>query len=1571
VNQYLNTQPSGIYEPIKAPASISVDLAQSDSMFDMTLSGANTMTLQIFTELDKNVRTVPVAYMRVEPATTSVQPPEFYLVLSNPQLVDPTAGYIWVFATQPSLTDNTNFYSGLQTYQIFTTRGNLQAPTLTGPPIATSGQALPPTGGPVNGGAGYEPPPGGPYPGNTFGFLGHSYGYGPNGVGPATAGVDPSFWDGPSVYQTYARTISSLNDNASSVINSTFVNTTFYNADYDAADVSAPDYLPPRVLTVTPPYSPTLTWDISKINTVWSMYRPILDPNESSPGFIWASCIGFTSDNYDGTSAVTFNTTDPDPVNANKVVDVLNSFLWRETGISLRARFNDNLAFAAEFLTPEDGTFQFNYGQFDAYAYSNVQQNLVSNLTPSVVSYQSFGAAEQFQVSYDMWFDTVTEGNLVYLRLNMRIGNLSYVNYAYTPEDGGGRVLNVSYPTEGMSNLQHEFGIDFKYVDPLTRRLLGISRASKLAFRLPVPYEYVNGDFSAIGQATGNQLVQIQFPDPMNFSGNAMNVYLAAVNTVTNTNQGDPTRPAVPVLTKNDLGILGSPTGGRAFNVSVYQSQSEIPTEAIPLSGVTYQSFGGTAMNPTPLNVDPVYNWSVIKDEFQNYQETNVQGYMNAIRSAQPTSNISPTGYITICPQNVPVIYPVGAQQPVLTITDTTVPNFNALTVPSSYYGGNLSLERMSFVYWPWSNDLAMTYYMDGGVQKSIPLNNFSQTSLPTGPQNLTNATFVVVTVSQSADSTNASSIVQVPGTTNGVLTTSAQDVRVVDLTNGNVFTATQSNAFLNGPTFSPKSAFNGIRFLRSDASGLNALNGHYFVFTSEGIYTTAYAQNTTEMINNLDFSQLFFVPLFSTNGISAFRNSLSTTNATCISLATVDELTGTKDVLFVCLANGPLNSPAAPFTFVSIWFNNGVLTYSTFVVPLAVTDATVVNNNLVLAFSGSSSAIQVSNSAQFVWTTTRKNSFIPTDPSVVISTLTRVPLPGFSYTNPSQNNIQAILFDMQQEVYNQMINSLPVLEVVSGTFANVQDSRIPYRSSTWATVFDVTFTLGQLAPGGPLDNEDGVYIIYAINEPGVINPGPLGPTGGSLFAGAVFDTVSRGLLNMPNPNKNGYNLIEDWTGSNTRGQLEALEYGESELTDNYPNFFRAMYLSVTFPSGNANSQTSNATYTNTFKEINRGSATLFSNMVVNSMPEVDAQVHISDLAYSAETNVLVVIPRGSYGSTPLQVAEVINPNQPLTFIDNFLAPSYSTSGFVIWNKYESRFLSVGYGSFEGQEDTTAPVYGLIVASMNTSPPVAPATALTNSKWTSVGWTNAGSPKTFLSTQILKESSNFIPGALGVSPTCEVIAGSSDNVTSLWYRIYGSDQWQQAAFQQPGVITALKFVGFGWYIATWDASIVLPDSNIFGLSSLWFASSNMTAVAYVDAWSSADKSFKINSIDFAMSGLGGECPQGFEPATDNPDVCYKMCPPAYQAYGSVCAMACPPTFATNSLPSVCIPQRYTPNRTNPVRKNARNQLQADVQTTNFNANVGPPSNTSSALKWAVAVPLTAGLAAAVGLALRR
>lgn len=132
--------------------------------------------------------------------------------------------------------------------------------------------------------------------------------------------------------------------------------------------------------------------------------------------------------------------------------------------------------------------------------------------------------------------------------------------------------------------------------------------------------------------------------------------------------------------------------------------------------------------------------------------------------------------------------------------------------------------------------------------------------------------------------------------------------------------------------------------------------------------------------------------------------------------------------------------------------------------------------------------------------------------------------------------------------------------------------------------------------------------------------------------------------------------------------------------------------------------------------------------------------------------------------------------------------------------------------------------------------------------------------------------------------------------------------WSFLDLGVPGTVTAIKYVGYAWYVGTWDpygnfdAASGLTD----GASSMFFASINFSAVSPLDNWSASNSTAKITSIDATVQPPG-TCSDGFEPDPDNPLMCIKKCPQGYTPFGALCAQLCPAPFQETGLPNECVP----------------------------------------------------------------
>jgi hypothetical protein len=295
----------------------------------------------------------------------------------------------------------------------------------------------------------------------------------------------------------------------------------------------------------------------------------------------------------------------------------------------------------------------------------------------------------------------------------------------------------------------------------------------------------------------------------------------------------------------------------------------------------------------------------------------------------------------------------------------------------------------------------------------------------------------------------------------------------------------------------------------------------------------------------------------------------------------------------------------------------------------------------------------------------------------------------------------------------------------------------------------------------------------------------------------------------------------------------------------------------------------------------------------------------------------------------------------------------------MAWNPYELKIYIAGQGS--GISDWTKEQY---VEGSSPDPNIRPA-GISSDDWQSTRWASSNKPTiekinrlllltsdlssgattgiyaqpftqvysitkqgTNLSASIVSSSFNEIT-CFGFSPNISAVGGSlkdSNNAAVYWRKgiSSASDElkanWSLIDLGTKGSVTAMKYVGYAWYIATWD-----PDANkdpisgdFEGASTVFFASINFSAVSPVDAWNTGQNIFyKITTIDSSVL-LDGVCQPGFEPDPNEPTVCVKKCPNGYTPFGTLCVQACPGPYMETGVPNECKPDSFAPRTSAPI-----------------------------------------------------
>jgi hypothetical protein len=371
-----------------------------------------------------------------------------------------------------------------------------------------------------------------------------------------------------------------------------------------------------------------------------------------------------------------------------------------------------------------------------------------------------------------------------------------------------------------------------------------------------------------------------------------------------------------------------------------------------------------------------------------------------------------------------------------------------------------------------------------------------------------------------------------------------------------------------------------------------------------------------------------------------------------------------------------------------------------------------------------------------------------------------------------------------------------------------------------------------------------------------------------------------------------------------------------------------------------------------------------FLNMITLRVSPILSSIVISDMAYGVEG--LVVTTYGPYGTTPIVVANV-SINGVLNVVNTEpdwipLEPLMTGASVVAWSPYELKFYVAGNATHT--PDWPADDVPQTQESLQNQDLIRPAT-IPEDQWAVCSWDLAtqGPPKTATSQRLMLLSGDASRGVspqdasgtpyaikftqvyqvlereatgpllglvsnnfnsikcFGFSPGATAIGGSYVDpdtgtvMASLMWRTSiapaSNDlgaSWNRVDLGIPGYVSAIKYVGYAWYIAVWNPGPVQGTSG--GTSSLFFASINFNVVSFLDAWNASsnalNSAYEVTSIDATVSPTG-ICGPGFEPDPQNPNVCIKTCPDGYSPFGTLCVQTCPGPYRETGVPNECVP----------------------------------------------------------------
>lgn len=396
------------------------------------------------------------------------------------------------------------------------------------------------------------------------------------------------------------------------------------------------------------------------------------------------------------------------------------------------------------------------------------------------------------------------------------------------------------------------------------------------------------------------------------------------------------------------------------------------------------------------------------------------------------------------------------------------------------------------------------------------------------------------------------------------------------------------------------------------------------------------------------------------------------------------------------------------------------------------------------------------------------------------------------------------------------------------------------------------------------------------------------------------------------------------------------------------------------------------------FTAVDLADLNMYVNSLVTRTSPLMANLAIGDMAYGSAVQTMAWSTYGAYAPTALSLGTLQSDGSlvvmsPTSDFVQQVEPQFTGPAVMAWSPYEMKFYAAGTGLHvpdwaQGTEQELIRPKGISEGawdSANWESKGAQPTPATQSRLLIVSADCAtgstyptddegivGVPFTQVyevtkkvgeSVSLRTVSKNFTTvECFGFSPNITAIGGSVvTNATSdppkssavvMWrtnVKPAGNDlaaNWSKLDLGVSGTVTAMKFVGYAWYIATWDPYANYQDSTqqYEGASTLFFASINFGVVSPVDAWNTGmNVSRKVSSMDIAVaSQQKGVCATGYEPDPTNPNMCVKKCPQGYTAYGTLCVQTCPAPYTETSTPNECAPDSRPARTVSPTVQGA-------------------------------------------------
>ena len=395
--------------------------------------------------------------------------------------------------------------------------------------------------------------------------------------------------------------------------------------------------------------------------------------------------------------------------------------------------------------------------------------------------------------------------------------------------------------------------------------------------------------------------------------------------------------------------------------------------------------------------------------------------------------------------------------------------------------------------------------------------------------------------------------------------------------------------------------------------------------------------------------------------------------------------------------------------------------------------------------------------------------------------------------------------------------------------------------------------------------------------------------------------------------------------------------------------------------------------FSNVIKNFN--DLNLYQTMNIKRSANVPANVYISDMAYAENAQAVAFTTAGPFGPLGPTIAQIVRTSNTTQWVPLSLSPArynieprFTGSSIIAWNPYELKWYAAGSATNMPDVDFNNTELlrpaGIDAASWNSSvwdptdkqlssnntrlmiisadASLGPAVLNTDNALESIGFTQVfqvSSRNGSDNAPILKPISRNFSAAtcIAFSPNAVVVGGMQQSgggglttektLACLMWRTNtipsGDDlraNWSFVNLKATGAVTAIKFVGYAWYIATWDKNANNDANGVpQGQSSLFFASINFTVVSLLDTWSGMNSTLNINSIESTtLTATKCNKEDGFEVDPNNPNGCVKICPAGYKAFGNLCVLNCPRPYIETGVPNECQPDVQMARTINPT-----------------------------------------------------